>query len=378
MTPFNQITRRLCGDAERGPSAAVLAVATRDADLVTVRAGYRQTYAVDSGMAPRLLTAPPPAGADDVFDLASLTKVASTTPLLMSAVESGRVDLDAPVRQWLPDFAGTPTVRDLAEHQGGLAEWRPLYADGLHADGPRSAADAVGLVARLPPAYPVGGGRHYSDLGFMLLGEIVAVAYGAPLAEVATREIFAPLGMTRARFRPPGHWPQGPLVATSHGDWYERRMVATGEPYSVDADVEDFPGWRDHTLVGECNDGNAWHAFGGVAGHAGLFGSASDLVALGRALLRSLAGDGPWAPATVAEFFAPGRDPMQGLGFRIWPEYGAVGHPGFTGTRFAVLPERGRVVVLLTNRLHTLGEPISIDDAWHEVLAVAVEGDKLC
>lgn len=371
MASFTQIARRLCGDTGgRGPSAAVLRVATRDTDLVTLSAGYRQRYVVDSGTAPRSLVDPAPAGADDVFDLASVTKVAGTTPLLMSAVESGRVDLDTPVRTWFPSFPGTATVRDLAEHQGGLAQWRPLYAEGA-----RSAAEAVALVTGSSPPYPVGDGRQYSDLGFMLLGEIVAAAYGGPLAEVAAREVFTPLGMTNAVFRPGGDGPDAPIVATSHGDWYERRMVATGEPHPVAARVEDFDAWRNHTLVGECNDGNAWHAFGGVAGHAGLFGTASDLVALGQALLRSLAGDGPWAAPTVAGFFAPGRDPAQGLGFRIWPEYGAIGHPGFTGTRFAVLPERGRVAVLLTNRLHTLEEPISIDDAWHEMLALVAEGD---
>ena len=166
------------------------------------------------------------------------------------------------------------------------------------------------------------------------------------------------------------------MVATSLGDGYERRMVDSGSPYPVTADSRDFDGWRTRTLVGEANDGNCWHAFGGVAGHAGLFTTVPDLLRFGRALLASLAGEGPWSADVVREFCRPGRDPGQALGFRV--AAGAAGpvvqHPGFPGAHLGVLPESARVVVLLTNRLHTPGEPPAVADAFSELVETVEVG----
>ena len=101
--------------------------------------------------------------------------------------------------------------------------------------------------------------------------------------------------MEASRYRERDTAPDLRVVATSPGDGYERRMVDTGSPYPVTVDSRDFDGWRTRTLVGEANDGNCWHAFGGVAGHAGLFTTVPDLLRFGRALLASLAGRGPWS-----------------------------------------------------------------------------------
>ncbi len=127
-------------------------------------------------------------------------------------------------------------------------------------------------------------------------------------------------------------------------------------------------------LVGEVNDGNCWHGFGGVAGHAGLFTTAPDLLRFGRALLTSLDGEGPWSAAVVEEFLRPGRTPGQALGFRVTDvDTGAgartlIGHPGFPGAHLGIIRARRLVVVLLTNRLHTSGEPRPLDDAWSRLL----------
>jgi len=102
------------------------------------------------------------------------------------------------------------------------------------------------------------------------------------------------------------------FAPTSHGDAIERRMVQTGEPYLVPVDPGTFTGWREHALHGEVNDGNAHHAFAGVAGHAGLFSTARDLVAFGEALLD---GGGMWSQTTVERFTREPFDPGQGLGF---------------------------------------------------------------
>ena len=353
-----------------GPSAAVVGVWDAESDEpVTVARGHARTLDERGRPMP-----PVPLAEEPVFDVGSVTKVAVTTTLCMCLVEDDRLGLDSPVSRWLPGFTGehkdTVTVRDLLEHQAGLWEWWPTYLDGAG-----TTREAVDVAQELPLRHRPRTGRHYSDLGFMLLGEVVARAYDEPLDTVARQRVFEPLGMHETGYRARDGAPASErVVATSVGDWYERRMVETGSPYPVPRRAGSYGGWRTHTLVGEVNDGNCWHAFGGVAGHAGLFTTVTDLMRLGRALLAALEGNGPWSPDVVHEFLRPGRDPGQALGFRVRGGAGGpvVQHPGFPGARFAVLPERRRVAVLLTNRLHTTGEPVGIDTEWDE-LVEAVE-----
>lgn len=319
------------------------------------------------------LGAPAPMSPDAVFDLASVSKLAATTAALMSLAESGAVDLDGPVRDWLPALPADIRVRDLLRHRAGLAEWWPTYAASPAAGSSDTApnADPAAAIAAVPPRYPVDAERHYSDLGFMLLGLIVARAAGEPLDDAVRRLVFAPAGMTGAHYRPGGIGPAVPLVATGHGDWYERRMLATDQPYPTGIAPSAFRRWREYTIVGEVHDGNAWHSFDGVAGHAGLFGGADDLVAFGRALL---AADGPWRADTVRRFTAAGPDAGQGLGFWRWPEHGAIGHAGFTGIRFGVLPDAHRIVLLMTNRVHATGTRLlDLNPYWDRILTAARE-----
>jgi CubicO group peptidase (beta-lactamase class C family) len=218
-------------------------------------------------------------------------------------------------------------------------------------------------VCSLDLRYPVDSGRHYSDLGFMLLGEIVRRVSGEELDAAARRLIHEPLGMRDTTYVPDPAL-RDRIAATSAGDAYERRMVATGEPYPVPLDSSAFAGWRRHTLVGEVNDGNAHHAFGGIAGHAGLFSTARDLVAFGEALAHG----GPvWSRKTVSLFTREGPDPGQALGF--WTRRPGFGHSGFPGTELLVDPARGLVAVLLTNRLHAPGDPQPLAPAWDRVVA---------
>jgi CubicO group peptidase (beta-lactamase class C family) len=132
----------------------------------------------------------------------------------------------------------------------------------------------------------------------------------------------------------------------------------------------DFTGWRRHVIVGEVSDGNAFHTFRGVSGHAGLFSTVEDLVRFGAAL-----GQARW-PA-LAGYLAPGPDPGQSRGFRSWTSTvdgcttTAYGHPGFTGVTLAVLPEHGATVVLATNRLQVRGEPVPNEELWAPALHAA-------
>ena len=340
------------------PPGALLAV-RRDGALVFERA-YGVAQRPEAGVPER------PLRTDTIFDLGSITKVVVTTAAVMSLVQAGALDLEAPVSSWLDGFAGPDkrrvTLVHLLTHRAGLWEWWPVYFRA------RDRAAAIEFVCALDLRYPVGAGRHYSDLGFMLLGEIVRRATGEELDAVARRLVLDPLGMRDTGFLPaPALRPR--IAATSRGDRHERAMVATGDPYPVREDPAQFRGWREHTLVGEVNDGNAHHAFGGIAGHAGLFSTARDLAAFGQAFLAG--GAGVWDAATVQRFTRDHTDPGQGLGFWTRRHAGlGFGHGGFPGTELLVLPERGLVVVLLTNRLHARGQASPIDAPWRDVLRI--------
>jgi CubicO group peptidase (beta-lactamase class C family) len=152
-------------------------------------------------------------------------------------------------------------------------------------------------------------------------------------------------------------------------------MLATGEPYPVPRSPTDFAGWRHHVIAGEVADGNAFHTFAGVSGHAGLFSTVEDLLRLGTALCASVGGDGPWR--ALRTYLAPGPDPGQSRGFRSWSTTvggctaTAFGHPGFTGTTLAVLPEHRASVVLATNRLQVPGDPVPNEEMWVPALQAA-------
>jgi CubicO group peptidase (beta-lactamase class C family) len=313
---------------------------------------------------------------DTVFDLASVTKVVVTTTAIMRLVAEGAVVLDQRVGEFLDEFVDSRKaairLRDLLTHRAGLWEWWPLYVEATNRD------DAVRAAAELPLRYPVGEGRHYSDLSMILAGAVVEIVTGERLDAYAQRAIFGPLGLSDTSFEPrTDEWVR--CAATSLDDAYEQHMLATDEPYPTGKRPDDFTGWRTHTLVGEVNDGNAHHALGGVAGHAGLFSTATDLARFSRMLMgRSTSGlDLP--EDLVAEFASPGVDDGQGLGFwtNRWDEAGlgpgGFGHGGFTGTQFLVDPAADLVVVLLTNRTHRPLPYPSIVPLWRDVLLTTAD-----
>lgn len=315
----------------------------------------------DTGI--RRLAEPVPMTVETVFDLASVTKVLATTYALMVLVDEGTVDLDAPVRNYLPDFRGggkaDVTVRQLLTHTGGLAQWVPTYYRAADADA------AYAYVRDLPLSWDPGTERHYSDLGFMLLGRVVEAVAGEPLDLVVRERIYQPLGLGRTGYRPAPPpessesvpfrpTPHGPFAATSHGNPFEYRMVHDSSfGYRIEGDPDAWDGWRRHTLAGDVNDGNAWHAFRGVAGHAGLFSTAADLSILLEVLLGGGERDGRRlvSAGVVDEFLLEHRD-GQALGWQVpsWAPPGSFAHTGFTGTYVLGVPAEGLTFVLLTNR----------------------------
>src|SRR5690606_5041344 len=152
-----------------------------------------------------------------VFDLASVTKVMATTYALMLLVDRGLVDVEAPAHRYLPELRGTPlepiTVRHLLTHSAGLMQWQPLY---YHASTPAQAYD---VIRTLPLQWPIGAERHYSDLGFMLLGYLVERVSGRPLDAFLEQELYGPLGLEATTFRPTER-ALTDFAATSHGNPY--------------------------------------------------------------------------------------------------------------------------------------------------------------
>jgi len=294
------------------------------------------------------------------FDLASLTKIVGTTASLLHLIQLGELQITDLACQYLESWQGTDkseiTIAELLSHQSGLAEWRPLYfTDDLQ-------ENVAEQISRIPLTYSRNSGRRYSDLGFISLGEIVKAITGKDLPTAFAELVFEPLGLQNTSFGPI----TGEVAATSKGDWYEQKMVATNTPYKVDLDIAAFPNWREDYLVGHVNDGNSYHRLGGVAGHAGLFSTAEDLLIFAEAVIAN-----KWQ---AHNFLSVHGDPMQGLGFRNWHtptssgEEIFWGHTGFTGVALGVSIAHQSAALLLTNRLHAQGEPIPTEELWQPFL----------
>jgi CubicO group peptidase (beta-lactamase class C family) len=318
---------------------------------------------------------------DMLFDLASLTKLLVTVTGIVQVWERGGLDLDRPVEETVPGFgeAGKSAVslRHLLTHTSGLPAWVRFY---LHATAPE---EAIGAICRTAPLTAPGTHVTYSDLGFLILGEVLRRSGGLPLDEYAQAHIAPPVGWTWTRYRPPSSW-RDRCVATEIGNAYERSMAAEA------GEGKGFP-WRTETIVGEVHDGNCHYLFGGISGHAGLFSTADEVGRYGQALLDG--GEGPggrlFRPETIAEMTrdqsAEAVGEGYGLGWRVArgnqtlvgarasPQ--AFGHTGFTGTSLVVDPARALVIVLLTNRVHpsadTPGFP-AFRQTFHEAVMAAL------
>lgn len=272
-----------------------------------------------------------------LWDLASLTKVVGMTTAMMQLVEQGRVDLDAPVGRYLPEFTGEGkervTIRHLLTHSSGLPAWRPLYKEASTAD------TAVSIVLATPLDTMPGARMVYSDLGAILLGKVVERISGEPLDAYLARHVTGPLGMSSTFYRP---------------DASARDRVAPTE----------FDPWRQRHIWGEVHDENAY-MLGGVSGHAGLFSTAGDLTRFARMMLNGGTLDGVRVlrPETIAQFTAVQDPPLshRALGWETpngqnsaghHMSARAFGHTGFTGTSLWMDPERGAFVLLLSNRVN--------------------------
>lgn len=315
-----------------------------------------------------------------LYDLASLTKVVATTTAVMLLVDDGRLDLDRPVVEHLPEWAeGDPrkarvTVRHLLLHRSGLPPFRPWHLDHAGAAAYRTALAAIALDS------DPGTETVYSDLGFMTLAQVVEAVTGRRLDAFVEERIFGPLGMHDTRFVPPPEL--RPRIAPTEVDTIRGRGVVRGTVHDENADAQ-----------------------GGVAGHAGLFSTAADLAVFAELMLRegslppcrAASPDGrpcpvnrPAAqhlvtPETVRLFTrradsassrALGWDTPSGRSSAgDFFSAASFGHTGFTGTSLWIDPERDLFVVLLTNRVHPTRDNarhIPLRRAVHDLAATAV------
>jgi CubicO group peptidase (beta-lactamase class C family) len=292
----------------------------------------------------------PPATAATLYDLASLTKVVGTTSVILALTRDGKLSPGDKVAKHLPEFAGAPpasgagrpadaawreqvTIEHLLTHSSGLPAWRPFHREV------RSYGELLARVLAEPLEVEPGTRERYSDLGFILLGEIAARAGGRPLEELERTLVFEPLGLAETLRSPPPE-----LLA---------RIAPT----------ERAPGGEGF-IHGIVHDENS-RAAEGRTGHAGLFSTARDLAAFAAELLRCQRGEGVLFPRELAVEFTRRRGLVEGssraLGWDTPSRSSSAGeilsprsfgHTGFTGTSLWIDPERDLYVILLSNRVH--------------------------
>lgn len=321
--PFADV-ERLLQDAQRHRAfpAAAIEVGRHDGVLWQSACG-RLTYDDDA----------PATTVDTFFDLASLTKVIATTPLLAGLVAARRILFNDPVAAHVEDWRGADrervTLIDLLEHTGGLISWWDLYRRGA------SRREYAHEIGTMPLAYVPRSRSIYSDLGFILLGMIVEQAGGARL----DAQFAASIGNESLLYRPPAD---------------SRVRIA---PTELDT------AWRKRLLVGEAHDENT-SALDGVAGHAGLFGTVNSVGEHARLVMETFHRETPLGnPRLMARVVTPSRVPQSSralgwdtmrptssCGHRL--SHAAIGHTGFTGTSLWIDPVKDLYVVLLTNRVH--------------------------
>ena len=315
---------------------------------------------------------------DTIYDLASLTKPLITGLLCARRVEAGELTLDSLVSQYLPEFDRTDkrtiTIGQLLTHTSGLPAWRPLY---ILAAGARDRT--ISAIANLDLEYRPGTRVVYSDLGFIVLGRLLERMAAAGLVELAQTEIFRPLNLQHTCFNPELAL-QTRIAASENGNAYERETC--GNPAGGD-----YQNWRAELIWGTVHDGNA-DFLGGAAGHAGLFSTAPDTLALANQFVATKTN--LLKPATCELFrknMTPGLNEARSFGWLLaetnesaaGPDLprDSFGHSGFTGTSCWIDPGRERVFILLTNRTHARTLPFAningVRRRFHGLAVAAVD-----
>lgn len=339
------------GEAVLKPAFEVIEKAISDKAFpgATLAVGFRGKLSVHAFGKLSYDAKSPAVDADTMYDIASLTKVVVTTTLVEKLVEGdfpSPLNLDAPIERYLPEWSSGPqpewrrkvTVRNLMTHTSGLPPFKEYWRTS------KSKQETLARIFAEPLEYEPGAKVVYSDLGIILMAEIIQRLTGKPLDELANENIFGPLGMKHSDYNPPkAVWPE--IAPTEFDDQLRHRLVQ-----------------------GEVHDENAY-AIGGVSGHAGVFSTSPDLAVFCQMLLNG----GVYAHrrivkrATLAEFTVPQAlakntrtlgwvVPTEGSSSGHYFSSHSYGHTGFTGTTIWIDPDRQLFVVLLTNRVNPTRE----------------------
>jgi len=346
-------------EAAEMPGAVVLARMPREGEMLEY--GWVRGLAV---VRPERI----PMSPDTIFDLASLTKNLATTTAVMLLVRDGLVALDDPVAKFLPSFAdrdkGEVTIRNLLTHSAGLKPWRGFHELMIQKErktGERLIGTAEGRewiidrVLRSGLVHETGEAAVYGDLDFIALGAMVEEVTKTPFDAFCEKQIFEPLGLKDTRFLPLA---VDGSEQSALPEPLRRRIAAT----------ENCP-WRERIMWGEVHDPNAY-AMGGVAGHAGLFGTAPDVMRFAQVFLDAWHGRSELLPPELVRTFSERQHIPASSDWALgWdtPTAGhsssgqyfgekSVGHLGFTGTSVWIDLEREAIVVILTNRLHLIAK----------------------
>ncbi len=307
---------------------------------------------------------------DTIFDLASLTKIFATTQSIMKLVSENKINLDDKVCKYIPEFAKNGKenirIRDLLTHTSGLTPWLPTY---YHV---KNSKEELEYICNLPLEYKTGTNRKYSDFSFMTLAFVVEAVTGEKINDYVLNEIYKPLKLKRTRYLPLEVFSKNNIASTSHGNPFEQKMIYDDNfGYKIDENFDSFKYWRLHTLTGSVNDGNAYYANNGVAGHAGLFSTAYDLYILGEVLLNNgkYKNKEMYSENVVKEFTKKQSKFGHGYGYEInrggidkgyMGKYATdkfVGHTGFTGTQVVYDLDNNIQVIILTNKQNYGVEP---------------------
>lgn len=341
-------------DQEKIPGAVIL-IKKGNEEIYKKAFGYAQKKNFEQ----QNLAVPEKTTVKHLYDIASLTKVVGTTTAIMLLVDKGLLKVDEPVGKYIPAFNSPDkaniTIRHLLTHTSGLYEWYPLYYRC------KNRQETFKLIGELPLAFPVGSGRHYSDLGFTILGQIIEKVSGKSLEDFMAENIFKPLKMNHTMYNPLKNGFTKNIAATSHGNPYEKRMVtdSTLGMRRKEIDPNSWNGWRNYTLRGEVNDGNAWYANEGVSGAAGLFSTVEDLQKLVDVLKhKGKSGKKQFISESTLHLFLTKDQYKNGLGWMMEASNsfmknareGTFGHTGFTGTSITVMPDSDLSIILLINR----------------------------
>ncbi|ERM92661.1 hypothetical protein O163_04200 [Caldanaerobacter subterraneus subsp. yonseiensis KB-1] len=374
---------------EDGITPGAVVLVAKDGVIVKEKAyGWRQKY--DMG---KELSNPLPMKVDTIFDLASVTKVMGTTQAIMKLVYENRLKVTDKVVEFIPEFGQNGkediTISDLLTHTSGLPAWKPIY---YHAS---NSKDSLKYICALHLEYKPGTNRKYSDIGFMVLGYVIEIITGKRLDVYLREEIYLPLGMKNTLFNPFKYLenPRDKVAATSWGNPYEYKMIKEKNVYQVEENINEWNKWRNYTLIGEANDGNCFYANEGIAGHAGLFSTVSDLAVLGQLMLNGgeYLGIKLYSKEVIEEFTSPKSAPSSwnaykyGYGWEIarkdymgdFSSSRTYGHSGFTGTQVIFDPEYNLQIIVLTNRqnngLNEKGEYFSTFNLSREISNIVYE-----